>query len=237
VRIECAASDPFTTHEVLAAIHGTPLRSKRVVVQRYGETNRELQAALESEGADVTEITTYRWGLPEWSGKNNHADRVAGAEELAAFLRSCIARNSSSKVFLICHSHGGNVALLALSDKELQKNISGVICLGTPFLHVFRRGPTNILNLPVAIVAAASLFLYYPTLRAIVNGFQFSTVAIGVLGVLLAVFAFLLRWLFEKFFRDNRPGRFSIRDRRLGRTASRTRKIRSPIAPRHCYCS
>src|ERR1035437_1255286 len=42
----------------------TPLRGKRVVVQRYGETNRELQAALESEDADVIEIVTYRWGLP-----------------------------------------------------------------------------------------------------------------------------------------------------------------------------
>ena len=35
------------------------------MVQRYGETNRELQAELESEGADVTEIVTYRWALPE----------------------------------------------------------------------------------------------------------------------------------------------------------------------------
>src|ERR1700730_11223264 len=64
-RIDCAASDPFTTHEVLAGMQGTPLRGKRVVVQRYGETNRELQAALESEGAEVIEIVTYRWGLPE----------------------------------------------------------------------------------------------------------------------------------------------------------------------------
>jgi uroporphyrinogen-III synthase len=64
-RIDCAASDPFTAHEVLAEMHGTPLRGKRVVVQRYGETNRELQAAFESERADVTEIVTYRWGLPE----------------------------------------------------------------------------------------------------------------------------------------------------------------------------
>jgi uroporphyrinogen-III synthase len=65
VRIDCAASDPFTTHEVLAAMHGTPLRGKRVVVQRYGETNRNLQAELESEGAEIIEIVTYRWGLPE----------------------------------------------------------------------------------------------------------------------------------------------------------------------------
>jgi len=65
VHIDRAASNPFTTHEVLAEMHKTPLRGKRVVVQRYGETNRELQATLERNGADVTEIVTYRWGLPE----------------------------------------------------------------------------------------------------------------------------------------------------------------------------
>ena len=64
-RIDRAASNPFTTHEVLAEMRKTPLRGKRVVVQRYGETNRELQAALERKGADVIEIVTYRWGLPE----------------------------------------------------------------------------------------------------------------------------------------------------------------------------
>jgi hypothetical protein len=46
-------------------MHGAPLRGKRGVVQRYGETNRDLQATLESEGAEVIEIVTYRWGLPE----------------------------------------------------------------------------------------------------------------------------------------------------------------------------
>jgi uroporphyrinogen-III synthase len=75
VRIDCAASDPFTTHEVLAAMHGTPLRGKRVVVQRYGETNRNLQAELESEGAEIIEIVTYRWGLPEEHDAVAAADR------------------------------------------------------------------------------------------------------------------------------------------------------------------
>ena len=65
MRIDRAASNPFTTLEVLAEMDETPLRGKRVVVQRYGETNRELQAALESAGAEVIEIVTYRWALPE----------------------------------------------------------------------------------------------------------------------------------------------------------------------------
>ena len=68
VRIDRAASDPFTTREVLAEMHGTPLRGKRVVVQRYGETNRELQAALESDGAVVIENRDLSLGLARGHG-------------------------------------------------------------------------------------------------------------------------------------------------------------------------
>jgi len=64
VRIDVAADTPFTTHEVLAAMQAIPLHGKRVAVQRYGETNRELQAAFAGAGAEVIEIVTYRWSLP-----------------------------------------------------------------------------------------------------------------------------------------------------------------------------
>lgn len=65
VRIDLSASDPYTTAEVLAMLNAIPLAGKRVVVQRYGDTNWELQRALEARGAQVTEIATYRWSLPE----------------------------------------------------------------------------------------------------------------------------------------------------------------------------
>jgi uroporphyrinogen-III synthase len=64
VRIDFAAQEPYTTVEVLAELDKTVLAGKRVAVQRYGETNRALRQALEGRGAQVTEITTYRWGLP-----------------------------------------------------------------------------------------------------------------------------------------------------------------------------
>lgn len=64
VRIDFSARDPYTTTEVLAEIDSVPLRGKRVVVQRYGDTNLELQNALERRGAQVIEIATYRWSLP-----------------------------------------------------------------------------------------------------------------------------------------------------------------------------
>lgn len=64
VRIDAAAADPFTTREVVGELANMPLAGKTVAVQRYGESNRELQAALEGRGARAIEIATYRWGLP-----------------------------------------------------------------------------------------------------------------------------------------------------------------------------
>jgi uroporphyrinogen-III synthase len=64
VRIDLSAAEPFTTHEVLEVIRNVDLGGQRVLVQRYGETNTELDAALEERGAAVVEVPTYRWALP-----------------------------------------------------------------------------------------------------------------------------------------------------------------------------
>ena len=64
VRIDRSAADPFTTSEVLDSIKDLPLKGERVIVQRYGSANVELDRALEARGAAVAEIPTYRWALP-----------------------------------------------------------------------------------------------------------------------------------------------------------------------------
>lgn len=68
VRIDCSAGDPFTTTELMQAIADVELRDARVVVQRYGETNTDLDHALAARGASVIEIPTYRWALPADTG-------------------------------------------------------------------------------------------------------------------------------------------------------------------------
>jgi uroporphyrinogen-III synthase len=65
VRIDISARDPFTTHEVLEALQPIPIAGERVIVQRYGVTNTELDEALQARGAEILEIPTYRWSLPE----------------------------------------------------------------------------------------------------------------------------------------------------------------------------
>lgn len=64
VRIDLSANDPFTTVEVLAELDTLALNGERVVVQRYGAKNPELEQGLRARGATVIEIPVYRWSLP-----------------------------------------------------------------------------------------------------------------------------------------------------------------------------
>ena len=64
VRIDRSAADPFTTREILHSIGDVPIKGERVIIQRYGSQNVELDRALEQRGAEVAEIPTYRWSLP-----------------------------------------------------------------------------------------------------------------------------------------------------------------------------
>ncbi len=47
---------------------GLGLRNRRVAVQEYGVSNRELLAGLEQRGASVMSVPVYEWTLPEDTG-------------------------------------------------------------------------------------------------------------------------------------------------------------------------
>jgi uroporphyrinogen-III synthase len=64
VRIDRSAADPFTTKEILESLADLPVKGERVIIQRFGTQNVELDRALEARGAEVAEIPTYRWSLP-----------------------------------------------------------------------------------------------------------------------------------------------------------------------------
>ena len=95
VRIDRAAADPFTTREILESLQDISLEKTRVIIQRFGSANVELDRALESRGAQVTEIPTYRWALPPDTGP---LERLVGALErgeidAAVFTNAEQARN------------------------------------------------------------------------------------------------------------------------------------------------
>jgi uroporphyrinogen-III synthase len=64
VRIDLSAEEPFTTAEVLQALREIRLDGERIIVQRYGAPNPQLERALAAKGAQVIEIPLYRWSMP-----------------------------------------------------------------------------------------------------------------------------------------------------------------------------
>jgi len=98
-------------------IHGTFAGPRAGVKQWYelgkddeGSFINSLEGALRQRG-DLDPIT---WRAFPWSGLNVHDDRVLAAEALYNVIRDVIDTPSESQLFLIAHSHGGNVALKAL---------------------------------------------------------------------------------------------------------------------------
>jgi uroporphyrinogen-III synthase len=86
VRVDLGAVDPYTTTELLAALAEVELQGQRVIVQRHGALNVELDRALEARGANVAEIPTYRWSLPKDTAPLEQLIAALGRGEVDALI-------------------------------------------------------------------------------------------------------------------------------------------------------
>lgn len=80
--------EPNTWRDILSELDSKgDIRSRRIAVQEYGITNRELTAGLEARGAKVVRVPVYRWALPEDTGPLRAAIRriVDGQVDMALF--------------------------------------------------------------------------------------------------------------------------------------------------------
>ncbi len=68
VRIDLVPPEPNTSRELQEMLRPLRLRGKRVAIQHYGETNEFLRSALKDEGAEIWEVSLYRWEMPEDQG-------------------------------------------------------------------------------------------------------------------------------------------------------------------------
>ena len=107
LRIDLSAADPFTTAEVLAAMRDVQVEGGRIVVQRYGATNSKLEEALHARNAEVVEVPTYRWALPE-----DTAPLVALMDALEAGSVDAVVFTSASQAYNLF----GLAASLSRSD-------------------------------------------------------------------------------------------------------------------------
>jgi hypothetical protein len=62
--------------------------------------------------------------------------RDEAATALAAILDGNVRDNPHARHILVCHSHGGNVVLHAVSRSGSLSAVDSLVCMGTPFLHV-----------------------------------------------------------------------------------------------------
>lgn len=146
---------------VITLVHGTFARGAQWTLKGSILCNH-IAASL---GSDT------RFERFQWSGQNYQQARINAAAELKEFILARLLEQPQARHYIIAHSHGGNVALLALRDKELANRISGLITLATPFLRIkVCEQCVDLLNDCVGAISLA--FLVVLTVLAFLAGFS-----------------------------------------------------------------
>jgi pimeloyl-ACP methyl ester carboxylesterase len=118
---------------VFVLVHGTFAPTADWAQLPGSELRTALQVEFSKEGA-LFEPFVWR-GLFSSFLNNAHRYRLRGAKALRNRLIQLRQDHPTAKIFVIAHSHGGNVALYATREKGAGA-ISGVICMATPFFVV-----------------------------------------------------------------------------------------------------
>ncbi len=109
-------------------IHGTASRGARWTLPN-SKIRRRLERHFDRRGRTVSF---------EWSGTNSNAARLTAGEELARRI-SELYEEFHAPIYLVAHSHGGNIALYAMRNPSVEEKVAGVICIGTLFVKCGRR--------------------------------------------------------------------------------------------------
>jgi hypothetical protein len=215
---------PHVTRHPIILVHGTWGRGFFLKSREEGCEDRPF------ETADASEVT--RWfkkgsqfrrtldkGLESasleysvrpflWSGANSVFARDRAAAKLAEELKTHLQDQGATPV-VIAHSHGGNVALRALSHMGDASRVA-VVTLATPFLRVFARNPPRfdpvvwiLLWMPVAFMAAVPTLAVVAAILSTAKGVAGSDLSdrltpwilAGALAVAALGGVFILRWL------------------------------------------
>lgn len=128
---------------VFTLVHGTWGQRSR-----WTGASSPLSRALLRVGDDVA-LVPFVWSGGNWASSRRHA-----AERLRAHLAAVFAAYPQAAHYVIAHSHGGNIALYALRHWEPGRQLSGLVCLSTPFLCIRRRslGPIGGSSLAAGLV-------------------------------------------------------------------------------------
>ena len=179
----------FSPMHVVTLIHGT--FSPNAAWTQPGSLLRD---ALSEHFGDGMLVHPFNW-----TGANNIYARIDAADGLLAHIEEVRLAHPEARQVLIAHSHGGNIALQAVSHLDDIAAVYGICCLATPFLHVRLRNGVDlsakrlqsvvlaILAVPFAVATVLFAIPYYwmtaiigagMLLSAIVGGFLSGGVAL-----------------------------------------------------------
>lgn len=71
-----------------------------------------------------------------WDGRNSFRSRREAANHLSDQINNFLDTYASGKVHIVAHSHGGNIALLAVQQIVQNDRIASLCTIGTPFIFL-----------------------------------------------------------------------------------------------------
>ena len=165
----------MTKPVIVTLVHGTGAKNADWVMQDNTVLRKELRERL---GSEVL-IRSFNW-----SGSNSHGARIIAGKELATDQAELAVQYPMSSRFVICHSHGGNVALYAAGHLKEGERLTGIITLATPFIHCVPRD-----------IGRSRFFLRLLT-----------AFVCGILGLFLGMYAYVFTFvILDSWFHFPRP--------------------------------
>jgi hypothetical protein len=175
---------------VITLIHGTFAKNAAWITEKSA-----LAVALQEKLDGGVKIFPFNW-----SGRNSHSARSNATDELQKELRGRLTEYRSANHFLIGHSHGGNVALSAMSDPEIASGITGIVTMATPFIVARDRdiGPeqSGYLAAALLVLLIGAEYFFLRWLWSATQSFGACVVALILMGPLIgsAILAVARRW-------------------------------------------
>lgn len=183
---------------VVILVHGTWAKSAA-----WTRPGSALRTTFERRLRDYGKVT-FRVFI--WSGSNTHSARVQAGRHLQDEIRVVGEALPNCKLFVVGHSHGGNVALYAARVPHVASRLTGIVTLATPFIYCSPRRVKPAIRLAivglrssVALVWAAAPLVLVDTS----NDAQRSVLAVYLISALfgLALAPPLVRPFSRKLFR------------------------------------
>ena len=127
-RVDRRTREPHTSAQMIEALADATLAGRRVALQHYGSANPGLVTYLRSRGAEVVELFSYRWALPD-----DLSPVTRLLDELAAGRLAIVAFTSAAQVenlFTVAAEQGAAEDLPRWLNERTATAAVGPTCAG-----------------------------------------------------------------------------------------------------------